>query len=91
MKKTREQVEAFKLVGQINHGINRYINAKLHRVTQYDSSEGELSDTEESKMLIEKSLGNPTKRKRLAKDVVDLEKIDDDANLPSQKSMYPPT
>ena len=39
MKQSREQNEAHKLVGQINEGINRYLNKKLKHLCELDSSD----------------------------------------------------
>ena len=39
MKQSKEQVEAFKLVGKINAGINNYINTKLRKLCELDSSD----------------------------------------------------
>jgi hypothetical protein len=58
-------VEAFKLVGQINAGINHYINSKLRKLTELSSSDE--SDGEETKLIHLKfrAMGKAAKRRRI--------------------------
>lgn len=39
MKQSKDQVEAYKLVGKINGGINKFMNAKLKQLCELDSSD----------------------------------------------------
>ena len=68
MKQSKEQNEAYKLVAQINHGINGYMNAKLVKLCELDSA-----DDDDYPMLDEEC--KTLKRRKIEN--WDLEKRDD--------------
>lgn len=44
MQQSKEQVEAFKLVGQINAGIVHYVNTKVRKLIEAESSASDHND-----------------------------------------------